>query len=1056
MRRFIITTGLTALLACSVQAQSSTPAFTPGKIVVLRGGDGIITITSGRQHPIFIDEYDPALTNQAAPLLSLELPTNGPNAIMMNAHAGSEGQGLTRSADRRYLAVTGYCGPLNSIPGTPSSATNAANPEGYPRGFGLIDAYTNFNLTFASTEWYGMPPGVTQDNPRGIATDGSNDFWGCGTVAGNQTGGAVAETGTLFWNGDEDPTPGTIQNEVNSAYFLRIINNTLYTVCQTGTGGASNNGVYTFQQFAVFGGAPDPLPWIPSDPQEGDTLTTNLFLNFGTTYANVITFDMNPAGTIAYAADETYGIVKFVNSGGTWTSPYLFNSNNIGSGIGSTYGNGGTHPKGSTGCYGIAVDFSGANPIIYATTTEEGDGANLCSNRLISIVDTGVAPNGTSIVATTLATAASISESLRGVDFTPDLAPAITTQPVAVSTTTNQTVALSVGAESIYPLSYQWQDNGTNVINGGDISGATNANLTITAAAVTNDGNYTVIVSNQYGAVTSLVANVFVSPVAVLPSITNAVLRVTNYIGNNQAFSVNPGGTPPFSYQWYFGANQLTDGTKYGGSLTPVLNITNLQLSDAGSYYVTVNNQAGMISNLIAVLTVQYVLPSIPLAGQPGSITALQGQTETLAVTGAEGTAPLSYQWYQKTATATNALSDVNEFSGSATSTLTITGVSSADATSYYCNVSNAGGGTNSQVATVTVLTAPALSYVAYSNQLYFQNFDSLPNPGSNAVNTVGGGGPTTIGGITYEIADPFDFAYPLFTNIAGGASGGLGLAATMPGWYGECDADTAASGAQLGAADGSTTTGGIYSFGTLTGNTGNRALGLIATSTSGGTHFGLKLINETATPLNYASLQYTGEFWKTGTKPKTMVFTYSIDPAGNASTLNTAELLLSSNNPVTSLNVSFPTAGVVGGTNGTLAINQKFLAVTNMALSTPWQPGSALWLVWSIDDATGSGQGYGIDNLHFFASTTNVLTPSESFSLSGVTYSSSTGVNFGFNSAPGSASQLSVRSTTNIALPLSQWVDLGNPTEVSFGTYQFTDVGAKTNSQRFYTVTSP
>ena len=36
-----------------------------------------------------------------------------------------------------------------------------------------------------------------------------------------------------------------------------------------------------------------------------------------------------------------------------------------------------------------------------------------------------------------------------------------------------------------------------------------------------------------------------------------------------------------------------------------------------------------------------------------------------------------------------------------------------------------------------------------------------------------------------------------------------------MPGWYGECDGDTPASGAQLGAADGSTTTGGIYSFGT-------------------------------------------------------------------------------------------------------------------------------------------------------------------------------------------------------------------------------------------------
>jgi hypothetical protein len=1053
MRHFMIITGLAALLACSVQAQNTNLAFTPGKLVVLRAGDGIITIKTGRQHPDFIDEYDPALANQAGPLLSLELPTNGPNAIFGNAHAGSEGQGMTRSADRQYLTVCGYCGNINSISGTPSSATNAANPDGYPRGFGLIDAFTNFNVTYASTFWYGQPPGVSQDNPRGIATDGSNDFWGCGTVAGNQTGGIVAETGTLFWNGNENPDPGPIQNEVDSAYFMRIINDTLYMVCQTGTGGAQNNGVYTFQEFDVFGGTPEPLPWLPGSDDEGDTLTTNLFINFGPAYANILTFDMNPAGTIAYAADETYGIVKFVNNGaGSWTSPYLFNSNNIGSGVGSTYGIP-VHPGGSTGCYGIVVDFSGTNPVIYATTTEEGDGANLCSNRLISIVDTGTAPNSTSIVATTLAQCGSINECFRGLDFAPDLGPAITTQPLPVNTTTNQTVALSVGTQSVFPLSFQWQNNGTNVGNNSTTSGATSSALTITAAVVSNGGNYTVIVSNQYGIVTSAVANVFVSPVPVLPSLSNPVEDVTNFIGNNQSFSVSPGGTPPFTYQWYFGNTQLVDdGVKYSGSTNSSLYITNIQLSDSGNYYLTVSNQAGGISNLVAVLTVKYVLPAIPTNGEPASATILQGQNTSLSVTGAEGTAPLAYQWYQ--GTISDPLSDANEFSGSATSSLTITGATLSDAKSYFCVVSNAGGSITSSVASVTVLVPPALSYVAYSNQLYFQNFDSLPNPGATPVNTIGGGGPTTIGGITYDVGNPFDFAFPLYTNLTGTPAGGLNLAATLPGWYGECDADTA--GGQLGAADGSTTTGGIYSFGLTNGNTANRALGLIATSTSGGTHFGLKLINETTNNLNYISLQYTGEFWKTGSKPKTMVFTYNVDTAGNSSTLSAPELLASSNNPVSSLNVAFPTAGVVGPTNGTLAVNQTNLAVTNLALASPWQPGSALWLVWSIDDATGSGQGYGIDNFNLYASGTNVLTQANSFLLTGVAYSSSSGLSFGFSAAPGFSSQLSVRTTTDLALPLSQWVNLGNPTEVSFGNYHFTDAQATENAQRFYTVTSP
>jgi hypothetical protein len=1041
MRHFIVATGLAALLAFDARGQTNTNlSFVPGKLVVLRGGDGIITIKTGRQHPMFVDEYDPAITNQANPISSLELPTNGPNAIFMNAHAGSEGQALTRSADRQYLAVSGYCGDLNSIPGTPSSATNASG-AGYPRGFGIVDAFTNFNVTYASADWFGLEPGITQNNPRGIATDGTNDFWGCGTIAGTQTGG-FEESGTLFWNGGGGGTPAEVQTIVNSAYFLRIISNVLYMVCQNETGGANENGVYTFVDANNDpAGLPDVDGLLSYD--------TNLFIDFGATYSAIKTFDMNPDGTIAYAADNNYGVIKFVNTAGTWSSPYYFNSNNIGS----------TNLPG-TGCYGIVVDFSQTNPVIYATTTEEGDGANLCSNRLISIVDTGTAPNPSNFVATTLAVAHGINECFRGVDFAPDLQPLITVQPLPVDTTTNVPGSMSVAADSVYPLSFQWQENGTNIANGARISGATNNTLNFVASVTNLDGNYSVIVSNKYGAVTSMVAGVIVTPVAVLPTFTNAVEYVTNYVGNNQAFSVNPGGTPPFTYQWYFGTTELSDadddGNKYDGSTNAILNITNLQPTDSGNYYIAITNEAGGISKQVVNLTVQYILPAIPPVGEPASVTALLGQTTSLSVSDVAGTPPLTYQWYQ--GSTNNPLSDVNEFSGSGTNTLTITGVTEADAASYFCVVSNGGGRTTSQPASVTVIVPPALSYVAYSNQIYFQNFDSLPNPGSNAVNTVGGGGPVTIGGITYNVADPFDFAYPLYTNISN-PSGGLNLAATMPGWYGECDSDTPASGGQLGAADGSTTTGGIYSFGLTNGNTSNRALGLIATSTSGGTHFGLKLINETTSNLNYISLQFTGEFWKTGTRSKTMVFSYNIDPAGNGSTLSSSELLASSNNAVDSLTFAFPTAGVVGATNGTLPNNQTNLAVTNMGLSSAWQPGAALWLIWSIDDPTGSGQGYGIDNLEFAAGGNPTVTlppPVTPPSLGGVIYSSSQGLTFSFTNTPGASAAFTVWVTTNLATPFSQWVNLGNPAEITSGNYQYTDAQATNNSKRFYTVTSP
>jgi len=156
------------------------------------------------------------------------------------------------------------------------------------------------------------------------------------------------------------------------------------------------------------------------------------------------------------------------------------------------------------------------------------------------------------------------------------------------------------------------------------------------------------------------------------------------------------------------------------------------------------------------------------------------------------------------------------------------------------------------------------------------------------------------------------------------------------------------------------------------------------------------------------------------------MDFTYNIDPAGNASTLSTNEIIASqasSNTFVSNLTFSFPT-GLVGPVDGNLASNQTTLAVTNLALATPWQPGSALWLIWSITNATGSGQGYGIKNLLFAAGATNdVILPTVTPpTLGGVSYSSSGGLSFSFTNTPGATGEFSVFGTTNLTIPFSQW----------------------------------
>lgn len=90
--------------------------------------------------------------------------------------------------------------------------------------------------------------------------------------------------------------------------------------------------------------------------------------------------------------------------------------------------------------------------------------------------------------------------------LTVDAPPVITLQP------TNQTIfagfntAFSVAAAGSAPLYYQWQFDATN------LSGATNATLTLTNASLSQGGSYNAIVSNAFGATNSSIAVLTVNP----------------------------------------------------------------------------------------------------------------------------------------------------------------------------------------------------------------------------------------------------------------------------------------------------------------------------------------------------------------------------------------------------------------------------------------------------------------------------------------------------------------------------------------------------------------
>src|ERR1700744_4960229 len=116
MKNLFTLTGFTLLLAVAASAQSTAPSIPPGNLAVFKAGDstGIYNISVAKSQPCFVQVFDPNTTNQASPLLSVTLPTNGSDGIFINAHAGSEGGGISRSQNREFLALEGYTGNLPS------------------------------------------------------------------------------------------------------------------------------------------------------------------------------------------------------------------------------------------------------------------------------------------------------------------------------------------------------------------------------------------------------------------------------------------------------------------------------------------------------------------------------------------------------------------------------------------------------------------------------------------------------------------------------------------------------------------------------------------------------------------------------------------------------------------------------------------------------------------------------------------------------------------------------------------------------------------------------
>ncbi len=262
--------------------------------------------------------------------------------------------------------------------------------------------------------------------------------------------------------------------------------------------------------------------------------------------------------------------------------------------------------------------------------------------------------------------------------------PQFVTQPRNTTNGATTTANFSVQLSGTLPLSYHWRKGSTNLVNNAKVSGALSPTLTISNVLSSDAGQYSIVVTNLFGAVTSIVANLTVLD----PAFQSPPVSRTNLAGTVATFTVSGIGTQPFAFQWRKGTTNLADGGNISGSKTATLTISNVLGADAGVYSLQLVNPAGSITTPGASLVVIDPIITLP----PVSVFTNAGHPVTFSAA-ATGSAPLKYQW----------LKNGTNLPGATASSLALPAVSRTDVAAYNVVVTNKYGSATSAVANLSI-----------------------------------------------------------------------------------------------------------------------------------------------------------------------------------------------------------------------------------------------------------------------------------------------------------------------------------------------------------------
>ena len=326
-------------------------------------------------------------------------------------------------------------------------------------------------------------------------------------------------------------------------------------------------------------------------------------------------------------------------------------------------------------------NISGATNTTYSFTAASGEN----TNQYRAVFSNGIGSDATSNAAT----------------LTINYAPSVTQNPSSSTVTAGSTASFTAAATGNPTPTVQWQVSTNGGSNWSNISGATNATYSFTAASGDNTNQYRAVFTNGVGSdATSSAATLTVN---YAPSVTQNPSSTTVTPGDTASFTAAAIGNPTPTVQWQVSTNGGSSWSDISGATNTTYSFSTVSGDNGNQYRAVFTNSLASTNSTSATLNVSS--PSAPsVTAQPSNTGVEAGQTASFSAAASGNPSP-SVQW-QSSVNGTD-WTDVN----GATSTTYSFSASAGDNGRYYRAVfTNTQGSANTNSAQLVVGVTPVFT----------------------------------------------------------------------------------------------------------------------------------------------------------------------------------------------------------------------------------------------------------------------------------------------------------------------------------------------------------